>query len=384
MTLASAPQGGARPASANDLPLPAGLLGGAPSEPIAAGALIALLGQEAEAFAAAPEFGTAPALEAFGGLPGGGGLPGPGSGEGGLLAPRGPGGLWRTHNFEVEEHHTYVAGGVRVHNDSQDYINLAEDLGRTFGSIYGNMLLEDESAFVRLAGSTALSAVMSAVAEAIAEGIFHLDRFDIGKVLGEELEDYGANLQAAAVSSVGAFLTAELGEALGLEGFGEDLFNFVGTKYAGSFLAEMAELTRAGHNPLAVMESFDWGDAWSKAGADAEAGTGAGAAAGAAIASFLGSALAREILPAETLEGSIGGSLGGIVRISLAGQIFGTAGNFLIPGVGAFVGTIVGTFLGDLFGDEPGTPDGVIDLWGAAAQPLGRQPARGGALRLRP
>ena len=262
-----------------------------------------------------------------------------------------------------------------MHNDSQDYIDLAEDLGRTFGSIYGNMLLEDESAFVRLAGSTALSAVTSAVAEAIAEGIFRPDTFDIGKTLGKELEDYGANLQAAATSSVGAFLTAELGEALGLDGFGEDLFNFVGTKYAGSFLAEMAELTRAGHNPLAVMESFDWGDAWSKAGADAEAGTGAGAAAGAAIASFLGSALAREILPAETLEGSIGGSLGGIVGISLAGQIFGTAGNFLIPGVGAFVGTIVGTFLGNLFGDEPGTPDGVIDLWA-------QQPSRSGGSQL--
>ena len=322
MTLASAPQGGARPASANDLPLPAGPLGGAPSEPIAAGALSALLGQEAEAFATALEPGTAPALEAFSLRDGGaGGLAGAGSGEGGVLAPRGPGGLWRTHNFEVEEHHTYVAGGVRVHNDSQDYINLAEDLGRTFGSIYGNMLLEDESAFVRLAGSTALSAVTSAVAEAIAEGIFHPDRFDIGKVLGEELEDYGANLQAAAVSSVGAFLTAELGEALGLDGFGEDLFNFVGTKYAGSFLAELAQ----SGNPVEVMQDLKWASAWSKAGADAEAGAkvGAGVAAGAAIASFLGSALARELLPAETLEGSIGGSLGGLVGLSLAGKHLG-------------------------------------------------------------
>ena len=360
MTLASAPQGGARPASANDLPLPAGPLGGAPSEPIAAGALSALLGQEAEAFAAAPEPGTAPALEAFGGLPGGGGLPGPGSGEGSVLAPRGPGGLWRTHNFEVEEHHTYVAGGVRVHNDSQDYIDLAEDLGRTFGSIYGNMLLDDESAFVRLAGSTALSAVTSVVAEAIAKGIFHPNTFDVSKILGEELRGYSANLQAAAVSSAGAFLTAELGEALGLEGFGEDLFNFVGTKYAGSFLAEMAQ----SGNPVEVMQNLKWASAWSEAGFGAD------------IASFLGSALAREILPAETLEGSIGGSLGGIVGLSLAGKHLGmTLGNVLAPGVGAFVGTIVGTFLGNLFGDEPSTPDGVIDLWA-------QQPSRSGASQL--
>ncbi|MGO4706123.1 hypothetical protein AB4072_10185 [Microvirga sp. 2MCAF38] len=33
---------------------------------------------------------------------------------------------WRTYNFEVEELHTYIAGGVRVHNDSlQNYLNLS-------------------------------------------------------------------------------------------------------------------------------------------------------------------------------------------------------------------------------------------------------------------
>lgn len=146
----------------------------------------------------------------------------------------------RTHNFEVEHHHTYVAGGVRVHNSSEEYIDLAGDLGRTFGSIYGNVLLEDESAFVRLAGSTALAGVTSAVAETIADGVFHPDGFDVGKALGEELRGYSANLQAAAASSAGAFLTAELGEALGVEGFGAELFQFVGTRYAGTFLAQLA------------------------------------------------------------------------------------------------------------------------------------------------
>ena len=33
---------------------------------------------------------------------------------------------WRTYNFEVEEYHTYIAGGVRVHNDSLgDYVGYA-------------------------------------------------------------------------------------------------------------------------------------------------------------------------------------------------------------------------------------------------------------------
>ena len=37
---------------------------------------------------------------------------------------------WRTYNFEVEDLHTYIAGGIRVHNDSLDvYAGAAGDLG---------------------------------------------------------------------------------------------------------------------------------------------------------------------------------------------------------------------------------------------------------------
>jgi len=45
---------------------------------------------------------------------------------GGLaLAPRIERG-WRTYNFEVEGLHTYIAGGIRVHNDSiEDFNDLA-------------------------------------------------------------------------------------------------------------------------------------------------------------------------------------------------------------------------------------------------------------------
>ena len=36
-------------------------------------------------------------------------------------AGTGPDGRWTVHNFEVEEHHTYVAGGIRVHNTSGEF-----------------------------------------------------------------------------------------------------------------------------------------------------------------------------------------------------------------------------------------------------------------------
>ena len=26
---------------------------------------------------------------------------------------------WKTYNFEVEKYHTYIAGGIRVHNESE-------------------------------------------------------------------------------------------------------------------------------------------------------------------------------------------------------------------------------------------------------------------------
>jgi hypothetical protein len=44
---------------------------------------------------------------------------------------------WQTYNFEVAEHHTYVAGGVRVHNDSAPDVIEANDgavRGRAEGS----------------------------------------------------------------------------------------------------------------------------------------------------------------------------------------------------------------------------------------------------------
>lgn len=54
--------------------------------------------------------------------------------EGGLaLAPRIERG-WKTYNFEVEDLHTYIAGGVRVHNDSLgDLVDLEGDFYNKYG-----------------------------------------------------------------------------------------------------------------------------------------------------------------------------------------------------------------------------------------------------------
>ncbi|MFN7308993.1 MAG: Hint domain-containing protein, partial [Acetobacteraceae bacterium] len=45
---------------------------------------------------------------------------------------------WRTYNFEVEERHTYIAAGLRVHNDS---LGAAMTLGGSIGSFIADQML---------------------------------------------------------------------------------------------------------------------------------------------------------------------------------------------------------------------------------------------------
>ncbi|MFT3690216.1 Hint domain-containing protein [Paenirhodobacter sp.] len=84
------------------------------------------------------------------------------------------GGAWRSYNFEVEDLHTYVAGGVRVHNDSQKTIDLAENLGRVFGAQMANVILNGESQFTKLLGGTVLGAVTENLAEVITSTSYHM------------------------------------------------------------------------------------------------------------------------------------------------------------------------------------------------------------------
>ena len=267
------------------------------------------------------------------------------------------GGTWRSYNFEVEDLHTYVAGGVRVHNDSQDTIDLAGNIGRTFGTLLANVLLEDESQFVKVLGGTVLGAITENLAEIITDTGYHL--FD-GTQLNfsssastalRQLNDLPAELLAGVSTSVQSLLIAELGEKLGLEGFGAQLFSTVGTTYLGSVAEQVSNNLVHG---LDAFDKVDWSMPWK--------------AVGGSIGVFFGSSLAHELLPAETLEGSIGGSLGSLVGSSLGfsyigstlGQSLGLFANFLLPGVGAFLGTLLGTFLGDLFAH---TPDPGADFW---------------------
>jgi hypothetical protein len=47
-------------------------------------------------------------------------------------------GLHTVYNFEVAEHHTYIAGGWRVHNDS---VEIASCIGSSIGGIIADALI---------------------------------------------------------------------------------------------------------------------------------------------------------------------------------------------------------------------------------------------------
>ncbi|MGV1908195.1 hypothetical protein [Agrobacterium cavarae] len=265
---------------------------------------------------------------------------------------------WATYNFEVERLHTYIADGWRVHNDSQAVIDNVGAMGQAFGTHLANILTEGESQFVQLTAGTALGVVTRNLAEVIMDTGFHLftgQQLDFGTSLSvaiRQLEDIHLDLATAAAGTVSSFLLAELGEVLGLEGFGADLFSVTAGTYVGSVLN-----TAIGN--IAANKAILSGADFTKA---------LGALPG-SIGTFFGSALASKILPAESIEGVIGGSLGSIAGSALGstalgalGSSLGLFGNFLLPGIGAFFGSLIGTFLGNLFGDDP-EPHAAIDLF---------------------
>ncbi|WP_170167040.1 hypothetical protein [Paracoccus methylarcula] len=263
-----------------------------------------------------------------------------------------PAGVWRSYNFEVEDFHTYVAGGVRVHNDSQVVIDFAGTIGRTFGTQLANVLLEDGSQFEKLLGGTVLGTITENMAEVITDVGYHAfngGQVNFGQALERQLKDLGPEFAASLTNAATSLLVAELGEELGLDGFGAELFGVTGSAYAGSVVEQMANSYAESGSAFA---DVSWDVPWEQISG----------AAGA----FFGSKLAHKILPAESLEGSLGGGLGSVVGLAGATSIFGQGvgllSNFLIPGVGAFFGTLLGTLLGNWLGDKP-EPEGLIDLF---------------------
>jgi Ca2+-binding RTX toxin-like protein len=144
-----------------------------------------------------------------------------------------------------------------------------------------------------------------------------------------------ANLKSAGVGALSSFLTAELINAVGLDGLAGELANTTAGAVIGQVLTNIVD-------GAALFEGVNL------------------AMIGNAVGSFLGTKLAQEIIGFETIGGQIGSAVGSAVasaglallfaeKFTMLGGFAGPLGAF----AGAFLGFIVGGLIGSIFGGTP-------------------------------
>ncbi|MBP2597841.1 calcium-binding protein, partial [Agrobacterium tumefaciens] len=310
-----------------------------------------------------------------------------------------PSSEWRTFNFEVDGTHTYVANGIRVHNDSLflpqtneahliDSIierlsfalfegNAWKDivLGsalRSFGTVAADAVFgEDDFSAELLLGRYALNVVDSVggyAGRALVSAL--IDDADIDPALASALsifaQEAGSNLaQLAALE----FLAANAGGTIALESqqaldnsangfnFGEIIasagFAALGS-YAGSQLADLLDMDPelaalvAGPTQAAIVKVGDniiAGNPWNL-GVSSSMLNSLGSVAGTILANNIGNFDTYT----EQMGSNIGSNIGAFIFSSL-----GPVGTF----IGSLLGGLLGGLIGGVFGDDP---EGFADI----------------------
>jgi Ca2+-binding RTX toxin-like protein len=208
--------------------------------------------------------------------------------------------------------------------------NAGQSLGQFLGSAIGRALAGDNQ-FVQVASATVGAAIGKTLSETLT-GKLYTD-LSTNLPITDTFTHFGINLAGAAAGSVASYLTAELGTALGLSGYGAQLFNASVGAFTGSVLNEVVL------KGFGVISQIRWDTVFQSTANS--------------IGGAIGGILANQLLHATTQEGVIGGQILGAIG-SLVGTLvasgLGLVLNFVLPGIGAFLGTLLGTWLGDLFG----------------------------------
>ncbi|KYG21651.1 hypothetical protein SE92_16435 [Bradyrhizobium sp. AT1] len=211
--------------------------------------------------------------------------------------------------------------------------SVAVDLALTFGSAIGRAIAGNNQ-FAQLAAGTVLGAIGKTLGQVLNSNLS--GDAATALQLTSVFNTFGINVASAGAGAVASFLVAELGTALGLDGYGAQLFNASVGAFAGNIASQAVQYG------FGIIETINWSGAFSSAGAG--------------LGGALGSLLATQIVHAQTEAGAIGGQIAGAVGAAIGtvlAQGLGLALNFLLPGIGSLLGTILGTFLGDLFGSKP-------------------------------
>jgi Ca2+-binding RTX toxin-like protein len=249
-----------------------------------------------------------------------------------------------THPYDeldIDEDSTGKPTGAQVKVDGQPNTADFSAVGQVLGSALGRALAPDNRFLASVAGT-----VVGAAGQKLAQAFSASLTTDASQVnLGTAFSDFHITVAGAGAGSVASFFTAEIGHALGLTGFNADLFNASIGGFASSVANKIAtDMLSGGLSFDAAIGAINFGAAASSAGYG--------------VSGLLGGYLGRELVPAHTHEGAVGGQLLGAIgsAVALTASIaygLGAVLNFIMPGIGSLVGTIAGTLVGNELGSHP-------------------------------
>lgn len=256
--------------------------------------------------------------------------------------------------------------------------------GSILGSTVGNYLFSDMP-LAAIPASAFLGTLGNNVADFLSAGGLSADLGKAGAVFDQTFADFGAEFgqafQSAAIGSVSSFLALELGNALGVSGFGAELFQTGAASVLGQVLNNAVDIAGG---TKAIGELFSglngsglFGNAVDPLNLDAwNPGL-----LSSAVGSFLGSKLGSLILSPNNTEGmilsSVGSAIGawafgaGAASAGTIGSIgasiataFGSIGNIAAPFLGSLVGFLLGSLFGRLFGKKkPRIPSAHAEIY---------------------
>ena len=229
------------------------------------------------------------------------------------------------------------------------------DAGSVLGSTLGYRLAGGDVLTGVLYSST-LKTIGGALGDVLDIELFSSGN-QVGKVVDHLDDSFLANLKAAGIGAISSFLTAELINSIGIDGFAGGLADSASGSYMTAIIQALPELINGTTNLGNVLGSVNVGNV---------------------IGGFLGSKLASEIISFDTVGGQIGSAVGAALgsaaalssAVGLVAAAPGTTAalaqlGVLAGPVGAAIGAFVGFILGGLIGSVlVGTPrSGADSQW---------------------
>ena len=207
-------------------------------------------------------------------------------------------------------------------------------VGGQLGSIFGSTLGRALGGSSQLQGIV-FSGLLGTLAKSVGQGIAtSLAADSIAQGFETGLAELPSNLKGAAVGALSSFITAELINAIGVDG----LVGEFGNTVAGSVIGQIA--TNLANDGWSLNKIFNI----------------SGGQVLNAVGSFVGTKLAQQVITFETVGGQLGSAIGSAIS-TLAVTELAKVGTLLAGPlgavVGAFAGFIIGGLIGSLFGGTP-------------------------------